>query len=409
MPSPASASTYNLGRSLWPQKSIYDILLKETPFLGKLPKDTTFAEDIRYIAVGSGAPQGVGPIFATAKGNKTASLASQFQITAKTYYALFSIEGRLMRKAKSDKALIVKPYARESKNAIMQWKRDTSAYLFGNGGGAIGQISSGSNVATATITLEDITRIRFFERGMKLTTSTTDGTSGSIKGGSVTVSAVNRRTGTITVEEATWATGIATAAASDYLFREGVFGNVITGLGGWIPSSDPTSTPFMSVDRSVDTERLGGIRIAGAALTPLNAALKAAGAVHDSNGAADLYILSTTDWQNLRNDLSAAGSLVMQASPASGIGTYKPGMSYQAIKLQGPSGVIDVLADPDCPTGVGYMLMSETWTLASTGELVSLIEGPMMEDSADAWESRFVGDLQLYCEAPGYNARVALA
>jgi hypothetical protein len=30
----------------------------------------------------------------------------------------------------------------------------------------------------------------------------------------------------------------------------------------------------------------------------------------------------------------------------------------------------------------------------------------MMEDAADAFESRFVGDLQMYCEAPGYNARV---
>jgi hypothetical protein len=409
-PATSGSSGYNLGRELWPQKSIYDAILKESPFLGKAPKDTSFYEDIRHIAVGTGAPQGVGPIFTTAKGNKSASTAKQFAITAKTYYALFSIAGRLMRQAKGDQALIVKPYARESKNAITQWKRDISAFLFGNGGGAIGQISSTSNVSTNAITLADTAAVRFFDEGMVLTSSTADGTSGSIKSGKVTVTGVIRsgaNKGRITVDQV-WTTGIPTAAASDYLFREGVFGNVLNGLAAWIPSSDPSATLFNGVDRSSSPEKLAGYRIDGTNLTPTNAALTAAGAVHDSGGASDVYVLSTTDWQNLRNDLSAAGTLVMQASPAAGIGSYKPGMSYTAIKLQGPSGIIDVLADPDCKTGRGYMLMTETLKLASTGELVSLIEGPMMEDAADAWESRFVGDLDLICECPYYNATVQL-
>src|SRR5574342_425035 len=113
MPGPAQSgsSGYNLGRELWPQKSIYDTILKEAPTLGKMPKDTGFYEDIRHIAVGTGSPQGVGPVFPTAKGNKSPSTAKQFAITAKTYYALFSISGRLMRQAKGDQALIVKPYA----------------------------------------------------------------------------------------------------------------------------------------------------------------------------------------------------------------------------------------------------------------------------------------------------------
>lgn len=413
MPGPAlpGSSGYNLGRELWPQKSIYDLVLKEAPTLGKLPKDTSFYEDIRHIAVGTGSPQGVGPVFTTAKGNKTASLAKQFALTAKTYYALFSISGRLMRQAKGDQALIVKPYARESKNAINQWKRDMSAFLFGNGGGAMGQISASSNVSTNTITLADTNNVRFFEDGMVLTTSTADGTSGSIKAGKVTVTGVKRsgaNKGQITVDQV-WTAGIPTAAASDYIFREGVFGNVINGIPAWITDSDPTSTLFNGVDRSLSPEKLAGFRIDGTTYTVLNALLLGAGAVHDAGGSVDVAILSTTDWQNLRNELTSAGSLVMQASPASGIGSYKPGLSYQAIKLQGPSGVIDVLAEPDQKTGRAHLLTTETWTLASTGELVSLIEGPMMEDAADAWESRFVGDLELYCEAPYYNAVVTLA
>lgn len=413
MPGPAlpGSSGYNLGRELWPQKSIYDLVLKEAPTLGKIPKDTSFYEDIRHIAVGTGSPQGVGPVFTTAKQNKTASLAKQFALTAKTYYALFSISGRLMRQAKGDQALIVKPYARESRNAINQWKRDMSAFLFGNGGGAMGQISSTSNVSTNVITLADTNNVRFFEDGMVLNTASTDGTSGSIRSGRVTVTGVKRsgaNKGQITVDQV-WSAGIPTVATSDYIFREGVFGNVINGIPAWITDSDPSATLFNGVDRSLSPEKLAGFRVDGTTYTVLNALLLGAGAVHDAGGSVDVAILSTTDWQNLRNELTSAGSLIMQASPAAGIGSYKPGLSYQAIKLQGPSGVIDVLAEPDQKTGRAHLLTTETWSLASTGEMVSLIEGPMMEDAADAWESRFVGDLELYCEAPYYNAVVTLA
>ena len=115
MAGPASPGTtgWNLGRELWPQTSIYDLILMQSPTLARLPKDTGFYEDIRHIAVGTGSPQGAGALFGTAKANKSASLAKQFALTAKTYYILFSITGRLMRQAKGDKALIVKPYARE--------------------------------------------------------------------------------------------------------------------------------------------------------------------------------------------------------------------------------------------------------------------------------------------------------
>src|SRR5215470_6714689 len=130
--------TWNLGRELWPQNEIIEELLEESPFLGMVPKDTSFFEDVRHIAVGTGMPQGVGPDFGLAKGDKSPSLADVFAIRAKTYYALFSIQGRLMRQAKGDKGLIIKPYARESRNAITQWKRDMSAFLYGNGGGSIG-------------------------------------------------------------------------------------------------------------------------------------------------------------------------------------------------------------------------------------------------------------------------------
>ena len=123
----AQASTYKLLRDLWPQKAIYDELYRASPTLGILKKDTSFYESHRFIDVGYGAPQGVGPDFGIAKAAKTASKTAEFSIVAATYYGLFSLSGRLMRQSKGDKAVIVKPLARESKNVITQWKRDKAA------------------------------------------------------------------------------------------------------------------------------------------------------------------------------------------------------------------------------------------------------------------------------------------
>lgn len=414
----AQSSTYKLLRDLWPQKAIYDELYKASPTLGMLKKDTSFYESHRFIDVGYGAPQGVGPDFGIAKAAKTASKTAEFSITPVSYYGMFSLSGRLMRQSKGDKAVIVKPLARESRNVITQWKRDMSRYIFGNGGGALARMTSGSAPTTsATVTLNDTNTNRAIEQGMTLQTSATDGTSGSVKSGSVTVASVVRNldgNSTVTVDQATWAAGISGPAASDYIFRAGAFGGVLTGFEGWNPASDPTSTSFFGVDRTPDVQRLGGLRIACAGKTPREAALRSARMVADVGGTPDTYILSTTDWESLQLELQSAGTLKYAQVPSSPIGKFNFGLKYDAIQLMGPVGPISVVSDADATVGVGRMLSLDTWTLASTGELVSIIEGGagpggmMMEESSDAFESRLVGDFQLYCEAPGLNGRVAL-
>ncbi len=411
----AQSSTYKLLRDLWPQKAIYDELLKASPVLGIIKKDTSFYEPHRFIDVGYGAPQGVGPDFAIAKAGKTASKTKEFSITAVTMYGLFSLSGRLMRQSKGDKAMIVKPLARESKNVITQFKRDLSRYLHGNGGGALAQITG--TVTTATMSLVDTNTNRFIEQGATLQSSSTDGTSGAVNAGSVTVASVVRNldgTSSITVDQASWRTGIPAVATADYVFRAGAFGAVLTGFEGWNPSADPGATSFFGVDRTADVQRLGGVRVACAGKSPREAALRSARILTDVGGTPDTYILSTTDWEALALELQSAGTLKYTQVPSSAIGKFNFGLTYEAIELTGPMGKIKVLCDPDATVGVGRMLSLDTWTLASTGELVSIIEGGagpngmMMEDASDAFESRLVGDFQLYCEAPGLNARVAL-
>ncbi|MER3499762.1 MAG: hypothetical protein C4308_14635 [Chitinophagaceae bacterium] len=378
-------------------------------------KDTTFYEKQRQIGAGYSAPQGLGYKFPDAKAAKSASQSVEFSITQKSLYGTFSLEGLLMRRAESDKAIIVDPLKRESKNLIYTWMRELSRTIHGNGGGSLGRIAA---VTGAEVTLTSFGDTRAFEKNIALEASATDGTSGTVKAGFVTIDRVQRdRKVPKLIATANWAAGIPTVAANDFLFRRGGFGQAISGFDAWNPLWSTTQLPgaFKGADRNLDPERLAGICLDARTLSPRLAALRAARLVHEAGGKPDTYILSTEDYENLANELQSAGLLRYSAVPATGIGKYQFGIKYDAIQIMGPAGPIDCLADPDAPVGIGRMLQRDTWVLASMGELVHWINGAnpngmgMLENDQDEVEFRMVGDLDMYCEAPGWNCRVQLA
>jgi len=402
---------WNLGRELWPQNAIYTEVYKAGPLLGMIDKDGTFGETVRHIAVGTGTPQGVGPDFSEAKRNKSPSIAKVFAFTPMKYYSLFSIENLLIEQAKINQAVIVKPYMRESEGALETWNRDMSGFLYGNGGGAFGRIAS---ISGNTIVLTDPLRARFFYENMAVTLSLTDGTSGAIKPGSPLYVAGVEDDDTADAGTITFTTPVLsnypTALVNDYLFRSGVFGNVITGLAGWIPPVKPGTGAvpgtLFTVDRTVNSRKYAGFRIGALGLTFYEAGMKAATMMVNASAKPDTWVMNTSDWNVFRSQLEGAGNLVRTTTPAAGIGDFKPGMSYDAIVLKGPRGEIKTVADPDCPAGRSYMLQLATWTLASVGPLVRLVDGERTEENSDSRESRFAGYNQLQCEAPGFNATI---
>lgn len=408
MPTPLDITTFKLQRSLWPQKKIFEQILMGSPVLMDLPKDKTFGEQFRYINEGIGAGQGIGSTFEDAKDSKSPDLAAEYQYSTKTLYAMFSMPGKLMRRAKINAAVLVDPYTRASKNAIEGLKRELSAHLFGNGGGSLGRVSSSSNVATNTITLANTANHRFFYKDMVLQSASTDGTTGSINSGQIKIVDVVREgtnKGNL-VANVAWSTGIPLVAANDYLFRKGSFGNVINGFFAHIPTSAPTGS-FLGVDRTTLTAEKAGVRTIATSLTPTDALYQAAADVVDLFGDPDLAVLNPSDWNALRKDL---GNTSIMSIDARGYGgQVVPGLQYNAIVMQGPNRKIRVLCDSCCPVGRGLMLTRDVWKLASMGDLVTLIsDDPMMEENADSWESRFVSECELQCESHGPNATFQL-
>lgn len=421
----AQMSTYKLIRSLWPKEAIVEQIYKGSPLLGMIKKDTSFGDKIRYISVGTSPPQGIGGEYGEAKRNKTASTAEEFAVVTVPYYGAFSIAGDLYRRYKytGNKALLVDPMVRDSKGLMRQIKNDLSSFIHGNGGGSLGRIKSTSTIASQTITLDTSADKRRIVKGMTLWASTADGTSGSILPGQVTVASVGgtATAPTITINESTWSGAITGLTTTSYLFRAGAVGTgaggtgVLQGLDAWLPSHSGSPSAFLGVTRSNAPDQLAGNVISATTKSPRQRIMEAS-QVQADTGSSDgrlVYVMSTRNWVNLYNELSNANALVMSKAPSAPVGSLKVGVEYDAIKIVGAGGGIEVVADPWAKDDVERLLNLDSFTLASCGDLIhwdddATPDSPMLEDAADAREVRAVGDIALYCNDPWSNVRVAV-
>jgi hypothetical protein len=417
----ALLSTYKLIRNLWPREAIIEQIYKASPLLGVFKKDTQFGEKIRYVTVGTSPPQGLGT-FAQAKLNKTASTAEEFQVQLASYYGNFSIAGDLYRRYKftGNKAVLKDPMERDSKGLVKQARNDFSSFIHGNGGGSLGRILSTSTLASQTITLDKGADRRRIVKGMTLWASTADGTSGSVLNGYVTVASVGGTASapTVTIDQATWSGAISGLTTTSYLFRAGCFGtgSVFYGLDAILPSHTGSPAVFQGVTRANAPDQLAGQCLTLTGKTPRQRIMLAAQAQADS-GASDgrlVYVLNTSNWTDLYFELSSSNMLNMTKAPSAPVGNIKVGVDYEAIKMKGPGGDIEVIADPYAPTAVERLLNVDTFTMGSCGDWFhwdddATPDDPMLEDGADAREIRAVGDHQLYCNDPWANVRVAVA
>lgn len=418
----AQLSVYKLIRNLWPREAIVEQIYRADPLLGMIKKDTQFGEKIRYVTVGTSPPQGLGD-FGQAKQNKSASTAEEFQVQLASYYGNFSLGGDLYRRYKftGNKAVLKDPMERESKGIMKQAKNDFSSFLHGNGGGALGRILSTSTLTSQTITLDKGVDRRRIVKGMTLWAATTDGTTGSVLPGYATVTAVGGTptAPTVTISQNSWATAFTGLTTTSYLFRAGAFGpsNVFYGLDAWCPDwSAGSPSAFLGVTRANAAEQLAGICLTMTTKSPRQRIMLAAQAQADS-GASDgrlVYVMNTANWTDLYFELSSNNMLTMTKAPSAPIGSLKTGIEYDAIKLVGPGGPIEVVASPWAPTAVERLLNLDTWTMASCGDWFhwdddAMPDSPMLEDAADAREVRSVGDHQLYCNDPWANVRVKVA
>ena len=385
-------------KTLYPSNRVRSITYKNNPLLAMLPKDEGFTGENAKIPLQYGNPQGRSSVFATAQANVGNSAYEAFLVTRIQDYGVATIANEAIKAARDNKGAFIRTLETEVNNMLFSIRRSLATALYGSGSGTIGQVSNSS--PTTTLTLVQIRDHTNFEVGMVLQLSTADG-GGTVKTGTTKITDINRGTGVLTV--ATDVSGFTAAgAALDFIFMEGDYDNKISGLKAWIPSTAPGATAFFGVDRTSDTERLGGVRIAGGG-APIEEVLIDTMEQMGSYGASpSAFFMNYREWGSLAKTLEGKVQIIsIQVDGMAG---------FRGLRMQGPTGAVDVIPDVNCPAGVGYLLQLDTWVLKSLGPAPHLFDTDglmsLRQATADGVEVRGQYYAQLCCNAPGWNAVV---
>lgn len=261
------------------QKIIYEAdvdrmaLVKDKKALSNTPHKKNFTSAKGYeIPAPYSTPQGASAVVATAASNASPSKGQSFTVPQTTYYAQLRLDGKLVKNAEEGSAqsqfIDQVKYETDMVEDTIGWELERQ--IFGASSGYRAQIGSVSIGSNTTITLKKITDAIFFRPNMVIVLATTAG--GAIRSGGTTnkatVNAVDAKTGILTFTSQNFTTLFGTAAADDFIFREGDAQNggtakVSAGLEDWNPSSTPSATTFFGVDRSLSPSDLSGVRYDG--------------------------------------------------------------------------------------------------------------------------------------------------
>ena len=387
------------------KKRVANLAYTEQPFMAMLPKNEAAVGDVIVVPVKYSDPHGRGATFSSAQANKGNGRQVKFNVTRQRYYSFASVDNEAIYSSENDGAF-EKALKQEIDRAMNSAAQAMEIQLFRNGSGSIGQISSGSTVASTTITLADTSEIVNFEVGSEVVASSADG-GGSVRVGSATVTGVDRDAGTVTTD-ANWSAQITGCSTSDYLFVQGDPDLAISGLADWLPLTAPSAgESFFGVDRSVDTVRLSGVRYTGTSDPVEEVLIELASRVGRHGGRPDTAFVSFTQFANLEKALGAKVSYAqVQAYKQAEIG-------FKSMLVHGPAGEIKIVPHRHCPNNRLYMLQMDTWHLLSLGMCPRFLDSDglkmLRESDRDGVEVRCGWYAQLACDAPGKNGVASLA
>lgn len=388
-----------------------ELVYASNPFLALLSKDEKFRGLNMPIPLKISDGGGISSTFSIAQSQAAAGspVFRGFTLTHVQMFGLAQVDGLVVATSEGSPAAFIDAVTASLDSVYNALSRQVALQLFRSGAGELGQVNAEpAELASVVITLKSRGDATNFSVGQSVEIfATLSGGSARTRDGSVSVmviAGVDVSAGTITLTGAYDASG--TIAANDYLFLQGTRGatSCITGLAGWIPSAAPSATAFFGLDRTVDAQKLAGVRHDGSAQSIEEALIDAAYKVGKVGGKPDIVLLSFEQYGKLVKSL---GSKVQFLDLKVGE------IGFRALQLNGPKGEIKVLADMNCPSDVAYLLDMKSWKLCSAGKAV----GEIIQDNGSTWlrsptsdgiEARLAFRGNLSCNAPGHNAVVVL-
>jgi hypothetical protein len=341
------------------------------PLLGMMPKKEGMGGANYTGAIRSAVGSAISPSDTTAFTTGGSSIYNQWVCQWGTLFGSANVTGTAIARTKGDPNAFVEAITGEFDGLFIGLGMTLTGFLYGNGGGSIGQINSTSTPSTSQIIqLADPSQAVNFWQGQILNASTDDGTGGAgILTGTVVVGSVDPITGNIGVTASNWS-GITSIAASCYLFNQGSYNATPPGLAGWLPDDQhrPTvSSPnFNGVPRYVDS-RLSGAYYFGNG-NPYSESLVQLATLMARYGAGK----NGKPLKGFINYLAFAQVVKEQmgkAVIATDTAFKAPQVGFTGVRLMGANGPVDIYPSSMCPQNHGYILEMDKWLIPSEGKL----------------------------------------
>lgn len=398
---------HGLKTYLTPQQ-VKNLAYPKNPFLALLPKMSTFGGRNLPIPIIYGIPAGRSATFAEAQAMKAPGLYQEFVLTRVHDYGLIEIDGETMLASESDKGAWFEARVVEYDGIVRAVANSLGSAIFRSGTGVIGARAS---ISSNTVTLTNREDVVNFEIGQRIVASATDGGALRDTGDYAVVSSVDRSLGTVTAAVKPWSdiTGFADA---DFLYVKGDAADTgankkVAGLAGWIPSTAPGATAWFGVDRSVDPDRLGGIRLSATTMTMEESFIEAQARGEEAGAQPDTVVMNPLRAAELCKAATSRIVYDLVRSPDA------PQIGFRLPKIATPFGELTIVPDRGCPKNVSYCLQMDTWKLYSLGEAPRMLNLDGLKwlrmTSSDSYESRCGYYAQLGCNGPGLNVRIAHA
>lgn len=388
-------------------EAVENMVYKDNPFLALVAKMEDFGGRNLPIPLIYGNPQNRSATFSTAIAGATTSRLDDFLLTRVKDYSIATIDNETLEASKGNANAFLEAATVEIDGVINSLTRSLAQKLYRSGWGDLGRIDS--TVTGTTLTLANANDIVNFEVGMELVfAASKDSDALRDSGDSVTVVAVNRSAGSMTVDNLS---GISGLTAADYIFVKGDRQDsatpsrlAVAGLEAWCPSSAPGSASFFGVDRTVDVTRLGGLRLDGSSVPIEEALIEGASLVAREGGKLDHFFMSYATFSSLEKALGSKVQYVDVKMNAE--------VGFRGIMVNGPRGPIKVIPDQNCPSDRVHGVQLSAWKLYSLGKAVRVIDTDglqmLRQAAADGVEVRYGFYGNLGCRAPGFNINISV-
>jgi hypothetical protein len=400
-----------LFKRLYIGKDLSNQALRRTPLFRVIPRRDDLVGEGIYIPYNYGLPVGASASFTRAQANVAASNVARWFVQRKRYYAFHTLDAEAMHASKKDIGAFLSVKQKELDEVVKYMGQQIGEHFWGDGSGVIGQASDDPGTgSTGTITLVNARdAVRFHIGQVLIANSATSG--GTNRTDKYSVTGINRVTGVIALSRVAGSSN--DWAANDYVFVDGNHGlagaaasnDLITGVGAWIPSSDP-STTLMGMTRTDDPTMKAGWRGSWEGTIEESAKrLSALMGQYLNSGASGLW-LSRYNWFRLEQELTSKNRKVIDAKSSETFGT-------PALMLLTPEGDVPVMADPFCPDDTGFLLDHSSWELHHMEGLPHMVMDDGLESlrssSEDSIEVRFRAWMEAVCFRPFTNGRFPIS